>query len=175
MPAVFILKAEAGWRPVALDIGFYYFIILTLVATSVTKKQRGRILGMSQGKKKVLFMDDEQIVREVARHMLQSLGYDVELAESGEEAVKKYLDAYRSSTPYDAVILDLTIRDGMSGTDALGKIRDADPAVNAILSSGYSDDPAAEQYRDMGFRAKLTKPYNIQSLKQVLSSTIGSA
>lgn len=132
-------------------------------------------MSLTEGINKVLFMDDEKIVRDVARHMLLSLGYEVELAGNGEEAVGKYIDALNSPRPFRVVILDLSVRDGMGGEEALRKLQAADPGVKAIMSSGYSDDFAAARYRDLGFEASLTKPYDIKLLNKVICAVIDAA
>jgi PAS domain S-box-containing protein len=120
------------------------------------------------GKGRILVMDDEELVRTIAGHMISRLGYDVDFAENGEEAIEKYSGAMKTGRPFDAVILDLTIRAGMGGEETIRKIAELNPAVKAVVSSGFSDDDIVSNYRDYGFRAVLSKPYRIEALSEVL-------
>jgi PAS domain S-box-containing protein len=120
------------------------------------------------GKGRILVMDDEELVRTIVGHMISRLGYDVDFAENGEEAIEQYSAAMKTGRPFDAVILDLTIRAGMGGEEAIRKLTELDPAVRAIVSSGFSDDDIVSNYRDYGFRAVLSKPYRIEALGDVL-------
>ncbi len=124
--------------------------------------------GILTGKGRILIMDDEEVVRVVAGHMLESLGYEAEFAENGEQAIEKYRTAMKSNKPFHAVILDLTVRGGMGGKEAVGKLAAMDPKVRAIVSSGYSADDILSHYRDHGFQDVLSKPYQIEVLSRVL-------
>ena len=73
---------------------------------------------MSTGTRKILIMDDEEIIREVAGEMLKHFGYEVEVAKDGAEALEKYANAMKSGTSFDAVIMDLTIPGGPGGKQA---------------------------------------------------------
>ena len=79
--------------------------------------------------------------------------------------------------PFDAVILDLTIRGGMGGQDTIKKLREIDPNVKGIVSSGYSQDPVMANFKDFGFCAVITEPYTVdemgKQLHQVLERTVG--
>ena len=123
-------------------------------------------------KGRVLLMDDEDIVRDIASIMIRSLGHEVVLAEDGEKAIDKYKVAMKSHRRFDVVIMDLTIRGGMGGEDAIRKLREIDPRIKAIVSSGYSDRSAISDYQTIGFRACLTKPYDIDSLNAALNSLL---
>jgi PAS domain S-box-containing protein len=123
---------------------------------------------------KVLMMDDEQVIRDVAGELLGELGHEVEFAAQGNEAIEKYQTAKESGKPFDVVILDLTIRGGMGGAETITILREIDPKVKAIVSSGYSDDTATETYQHNGFLAFLKKPYDVTNLKDVLNKVLSS-
>jgi len=129
--------------------------------------------GSPHGKGKVLVMDDEENIREVAGEMLRFIGYSVEFADDGAEAVKQYEKALASGEPYAAVILDLTVPGGMGGSEAMEILRNMDPDVKAVVSSGYSNDPIMSDYKSFGFRGIITKPYKLTDLKKVLGEVIG--
>lgn len=120
------------------------------------------------GRERILVMDDEDIVREVAGSMLNHLGYDVLHARDGEEAIALYKMASGTDHPVGAVILDLTVPGGMGGAETLRRLREFDPGVRAVVSSGYSDDPVMDAYRAHGFCAVVPKPYRILDLQEAL-------
>ncbi len=117
---------------------------------------------------RVLAMDDEDFVRDVLEEMLAQLGYDVEVVSRGEEAVASYERAMREDRPFDAVIMDLTVRGGMGGREALAKIRAIDPDVRAIVASGYSDDDTLADPDAYGFVEALPKPFVLRDLAEAL-------
>src|SRR3989337_4603952 len=92
------------------------------------------------GKEKILVMDDYDMIRDVAGKMLTKLGYEVDFARDGSEAIELYKKSKNSGHPFDAVIIDLTIPGGMGGRETMQQLFEVDPYVKAIVSSGYSDD-----------------------------------
>ena len=130
--------------------------------------ETGRIFGEG----KILVMDDEQMIRELAGEILGHLGYEVEFAQDGDEAVALYKTALKIARPFDAVILDLTVRGGMGGKEAIQKLIDIDPDVKGIVSSGYSDDPGMTDFRKYGFSGVVAKPYTLEELGEKLSRVL---
>ena len=124
------------------------------------------------GRGRILVMDDEDIMRLIVGNMLEELGYTAAFAQDGEEAIKKYRSAMEEGRSFDAVIIDLTIRGGMGGADCIKRLLKIDPAVKAIVSSGYYDDPVMSNYRALGFKGVITKPYQIEDLSEVLYKTM---
>ena len=120
------------------------------------------------GKGKVLLMDDEQIILDVTLEVLKFLGYDVMFAKNGETAYDLYVREKNAGAPFDIVILDLSVPDGMGGKETIVKLRAFDPQVKAVVSSGYSNDPAVQDFTKYGFSGKLSKPYKITDMKQIL-------
>jgi len=120
------------------------------------------------GKGKVLLMDDEQIILDVTLEVLKFLGYEVMFAQTGEAAYNLYVQEKKAGSPFDIVILDLSVPEGMGGKETIGKIREFDPQVKAIVSSGYSNDPVVQDYIRYGFSGKLSKPYKINDMKLIL-------
>jgi two-component system cell cycle sensor histidine kinase/response regulator CckA len=104
--------------------------------------------------------------------MLQNLGYEAEVAKDGAEAIQMVKKAKETEKPYDAVILDLTIPGGMGGKEAIKKLLEIDPEVNAIVSSGYSDDPVLANFQEYGFKGMMPKPFEFQSLSKVLHEVL---
>jgi PAS domain S-box-containing protein len=117
----------------------------------------------------VLFMDDEAQVREVVHQMLEHLGWQVECAADGREAVERYHRALAAGRRFDVVVLDLTVPGGMGGREAVRQLRELDPELRAIVSSGYSNDTVLADYRSHGFFGMVAKPYRLDDLERVLS------
>jgi signal transduction histidine kinase/CheY-like chemotaxis protein/ABC-type uncharacterized transport system substrate-binding protein len=118
--------------------------------------------------KRLLVMDDEEMIREIAREILTHLGHDVDVCRDGESALALYRDARRQGRPYAAVIMDLTIPGRMGGKDLMSEILKIDPRAKGIVSTGYSDDPILASFRDYGFCAFVAKPYTPAELKDAL-------
>jgi CheY-like chemotaxis protein len=124
------------------------------------------------GEGTILVMDDDQSIRELAGEILLHLGYRVEFARDGAEAVALYQAALNSTKPFDAVILDLTVRGGMGGKETIQKLLAIDPRVKGIISSGYSEDPGITGYEQYGFRGVVAKPYTLEELGEKLSRVL---
>jgi CheY-like chemotaxis protein len=123
-------------------------------------------------KGKVLLMDDEQIILDVTREVLQFLGYEVQFARDGAEAITLYTREKAAGVPFDVVILDLSVPDGMGGREAIGKLKEVDPDVKAIVSSGYTNDPCVQEFARFGFAGILAKPYKINDMKTLLEQMV---
>jgi CheY-like chemotaxis protein len=118
---------------------------------------------------RILVMDDEEGVRDVVGMALRQLGHEVELVEDGQRAVEVYRSALGQGRPFGAVILDLTVRGGVGGRRAVQLLLEADPAVKAIVMSGYAHDPVLLAPERHGFKGVLTKPFNVRKLQEVLA------
>jgi PAS domain S-box-containing protein len=125
--------------------------------------------------RRILVMDDEQPICELAAELLTREGYAVDTALDGAEAVRKYVEAQGSGRPYDVVILDLTVRGGMGGRETVLKLAEVDPGVRAIVSSGYSQDLMMSRYREFGFSGVVSKPYSISELTQEIEQAIAGS
>lgn len=124
------------------------------------------------GKGKVLLMDDEQIILDVTLEVLRFLGYDVMFAPDGTAALELYKQEKEAGAPFDLVILDLSVSEGLGGKDAIALLKAYDSAVTAIVSSGYSNDPVVQNFMQYGFSGRLSKPYKINDLKEILEMMI---
>jgi CheY-like chemotaxis protein len=123
-------------------------------------------------KGRILVMDDAKAVRDVTGAMLSHIGYDVEFARDGREAIALYREAKQSDDPFDAVILDLTVQGGMGGIEAIQLLLALDPHARAIISSGYSGDPIMSEYHEFGFKTAILKPYKMEELEDLLERLI---
>jgi PAS domain S-box-containing protein len=117
---------------------------------------------------RILLMDDEEIVREVACQMLTHLGYTVEVCADGAEAVALYRENFERGDCFDVVIMDLTIPGGMGGKEAMTELLALDPRARGIVSSGYAAESVLARYVEYGFRGAVAKPYNMEDLDEAL-------
>ena len=121
---------------------------------------------------RILVMDDEAAIRHLTERVLRRLKYVPTMVADGEECVQAYRAAQAAGTPFDLVILDLTVPGGMGGKDAIAALRAIDPAVRAIVSSGYSNDPVVARHREFGFQAVVPKPYEMSVLADAIQRVL---
>ena len=121
---------------------------------------------------RVLFMDDEEPIRQMVVVLLQRLGFEVVVTADGREAVRGYIEAMRARQRFDLVIMDLTVPGGMGGKEAMAELRKLDPTVKGIVSSGYSSDPVMANFRAHGFSGMVAKPYRLTDLAKAIRSVL---
>ncbi len=170
-----IIKKHDGFITVDSEEGEGTSFIFYLPAgdhEEVLEKAEGEELVPGQGR--ILLMDDEEMVREVAGRMLSHLGYEVELAGDGVEALAKYEEALARGEPFAGVIMDLTVPGGMGGKRTIQRLLSMDPGARAIVSSGYAADPIMTNYREYGFAGCIRKPYKIGSLSRLLAEVLAN-
>ena len=170
-----IISNHGGYISVESSPGVGTTFAIYLPASPRTKehKDESEAISTPAAKAKILVMDDEEMVRTVARSMLIRLGHEVEVAEHGEEAIRLYQDAAALDTKFDLVIMDLTIQGGMGGKDAVQAILNLNPDAKVIVSSGYSGDPIMAKFEDFGFCAAIAKPYRLQELEKAIRRITG--
>jgi PAS domain S-box-containing protein len=122
---------------------------------------------------RVLFLDDEASIRQMAAVLLRRLGHDVVTAADGREAVEQFRAAKAEGKPFSLVVMDLTVPGGMGGLEALGHLRAIDPGVRAVVSSGYSIDPVLSNHLEHGFCGVITKPYDVERFSRVIAEALG--
>ncbi|MBT0665686.1 response regulator [Geobacter pelophilus] len=116
----------------------------------------------------VLVMDDDEDVRFIAAIMLKRIGFNVDFAENGKDAVVMYQSKLHSGSRYHAVILDLNVPGGMGGEEAVKLLKEIDPAVAAYVSCGNPFDPAMDDPASHGFRGAIAKPFLPEHLQVLL-------
>jgi CheY-like chemotaxis protein len=130
----------------------------------------GKIVENFRGK--LLLLDDDPTIQRTLSLILMKLGFQVEIAKDGHEAISKYSKAFKSNNQFTLVIMDLTIPGGMGGKEAIEKLKELDSDVKAIVSSGYSNDPIMANYKKYGFCGVLSKPYTVNQLKTLLQQLL---
>jgi signal transduction histidine kinase/ActR/RegA family two-component response regulator len=120
------------------------------------------------GTERLLVMDDEETLCTLFKAVLSQLGYVVQTAGDGAEAVALYQAAKAAGAGFDAVLLDLTVLGGMGGMEAAARLKQLDPNAKLIVSSGYSDAPVMSHFSDYGFDAVILKPWTVKEISDVL-------
>ncbi len=132
-----------------------------IVTTAATASEPAAV---PMGSGRVLILDDEEAICMLVTCALEPLGYEVTETQDGLVALEKYEEAMKSGRKYDLVISDLTMPGRMSGQEAIRRLRELDPEVRAIVSSGYANDPVMSRYQEFGFCGMIAKPYEIDAL-----------
>ena len=170
-----IIKRHGGHITVQSQVGVGTSVSVYLPATAEgPPKTTEETPRESAGKAKILAMDDDEMIRDLLQQMLLRMGYTVEVARDGDEAIELYGRAMDTGEPFDAVILDLTVPGAMGGKETLDKLRQMDATVKAIVSSGYSNDPIMSDYQKYGFKGVVAKPYNFQGLADTIAGLLRS-
>ena len=124
------------------------------------------------GYRKILVVDDEEIVRDVTGGMLNYMGCRVGFAKNGLEAIARYKQAFGAGEPFDAVILDLSLPGGPDATDTVKKLQQIHPGVKVVASTGSPDNPVVGHFKELGFHALLLRPYKSGQLAEALSRVL---
>ena len=177
-----IVKRHDGLITVESELGRGTTLSIYLPAASAESQAPGArrlevdsqstIVNRQSTIQRVLVMDDEEMVRKVIAALLGHIGYEVELAVDGVEAIEMYKGAMESGKAYEAVILDLTNKVGMGGVEAIERLLKIDPDVKAVVATGYSSDPILSNFREHGFCGSLSKPFTLDELKTTLSEVV---
>ena len=121
---------------------------------------------------KILVMDDDDNIRTITCILLEKMGYNPMATPDGETAVEEYRRAFLVGNPYDAVIMDITVPDGMGATEAIKKMKAIDPGVCAIVTSGLVSEMNYDDLYGQGFSGVLKKPYRSANLREVIDSVL---
>ncbi|MBL0714202.1 MAG: response regulator, partial [Desulfosarcina sp.] len=143
------------------------------ISAPTRKEETGPMVMNGTRTGRILVMDDEEMIRNLTGNILSRLGYEPAFARHGDEAIAQYRDALAKGKPFDAVILDLTVKGGLGGKETIQQLLAIDPAVRGIVSSGYANDPGITNYRDYGFCAVVAKPYRIKEISDQLEQVLG--
>jgi PAS domain S-box-containing protein len=168
-----IIKNHSGYIDVQSEtgVGTSFYIYLPASYEKALAKEK-KVVTNLQGIGYILLMDDDENVRKCVRNMLNYLGYEVEVAKNGDEAIDLYMKAKESAHPFSAVIMDLTIKGGKGGKETIKELTEIDPEVKAIVSSGYFNDPIMANFKQYGFCGVIPKPYEIEILSSLLDRII---
>lgn len=138
--------------------------VVEVVSSSVSASpvERGRIL----------VMDDEEIIRDVLKAMLERMGFRVALAREGRAALELFRFAMAEGDPFVLVMVDLTVIGGWGGQQTALEIKAIEPTTRIVATSGYSTDPIFANFRKYGFSGILPKPFLYQELRDVVEGLL---
>jgi two-component system cell cycle sensor histidine kinase/response regulator CckA len=172
-----IIKNHGGYVSVTSKLGVGTTVSVSLpVSLRREAEPHTESVGRgTAGRGRILVMDDEASIRTVAANMLTFLGHHAEVVSNGSAAVERYKHELQEGRPYDAVILDLMVPGGMGGKEAIERLTKIDPDVNAIMASGYTQDPVMTGFKDYGLKAVISKPFTLEELSQAIDSVMVKA
>ena len=152
--------------------GTRFTIYLPAILGANTVKTAATTIASPVKAARVMLMDDEEMILDVAQAQLAVLGHEAIAVNDGEQAINKYQELQDNNTPVDIVIMDLTIPGGMGGEEAGRRLLKIDPTAKLIVASGYSNDPVMANFEDYGFRAAIAKPFDLKELSDVIASVL---
>ena len=136
---------------------------------TMKKKKKKKLPTKQISFKRILIMDDEEMILNITEKLFKKLGFFVAVSKNGEEMLNIYKNAMKKGEKFDIVLIDLTIHGGMGGEEAVKKLLELDKDAVAVVSSGYSNSPIMANFKDYGFKACLIKPYKIDDIKNLIN------
>ena len=169
-----IIEAHQGSIGVQSAPGFgtSIYIVLPVLSSVHQRSDHKALTPELLSASSILILEDDSLIRQLLVANLINEGYSVSETEEGSETVSTYHERFKSGKPFDLIIMDLSIPNGMGGVDAIKEIRKINPDVKAIVSSGYSDDPVMSNPKEYGFDAVLPKPYKPQELNSLVKKLL---
>ena len=167
-----IIKNHEGHITVESEIGkgTTFLIHLPVFSEKVDVPLPLQPVAAKRGSGRILVLDDDSMITKVLEKILRSLNYTAECFPDSDQAVARYRKTWGTPDAFDAVILDLTVPGGKGAKAAMGVLLEINPAIKAIVSSGYSNNNIVANYKEYGFSAILPKPYSIEEVSETLSS-----
>ncbi|MCD6397771.1 MAG: response regulator [Spirochaetaceae bacterium] len=146
---------------------FFLYLPASENELPISKTQIPENQSITKNSYTILVMDDEEMIRTMLTTLLTKLGHKVSTSCDGAETIEKY-----KNSSFDFVILDITIPGGIGGIETIKQLKQINPDIKAIVSSGYANSPVISNYYDYGFCASLTKPYLLDELKTVIEKVM---
>lgn len=166
-----IIKAHGGYIDVQSEKGKGTSFKIYLPATKAVVKNQGAVVREEQllmRHKTILLVDDEELVLEVSQEMLKAMDYDALTAKGGEEAMEVYK---KCRDTIDLVLLDMVMPD-MGGSKVYDRLKEMNPDVKVLLSSGYSINGEATEIMARGCNGFIQKPFNFKDLSQEIKKIL---
>jgi CheY-like chemotaxis protein len=172
-----IVKRHYGHIDVKSKPGEGTTFTIYLPATRSINVKRGREVKeeKKRGKIRIMIVDDDEMILKSTGKLLKLMGYYVDTVLNGETGIKILKENLSNNNPFDLVILDLVIPGGMGGVEILQQLREIDPDIKAVVSSGYSDEEVLGNYGEYGFNGIVPKPYKSSELQAEINRVLSEA
>ncbi len=169
-----IIKKHNGY--IFVESKEYFGTTFRIYLPAVNETNNENIESISKNNEKlsgkILLMDDEDMILKIGKEMLELLGFEVTISKNGNEAIEYYKQELGNNSPFDLVIVDLTIPGNKGGKETQQELFKIDENVKVIVSSGYSNSKIIANYRDYGFKAAIIKPYTLDKLIAVIKDVL---
>lgn len=149
--------------------GSTFTMYLPATTKSASSEEVTNADNMHTGSGTFLIMDDEELIRDTIRNMLETIGYSVVCKENGTEAVDFFNTEIKSGRTFAGMIFDLTVPGAMGGKTAVEMIRKTNKEIPVFVASGYADDPVMKNPTEFGFMASICKPFRKSELVAMLN------
>ena len=126
------------------------------------------MVSVDKNARKVLLVDDEEVILAVGKDLLKALGYRVLLARDGKEAIEVYR---KDQKDIDLVFLDM-VMPNMGGGEAYDRLKDINPNIKVLLSSGYTIDGQATEILERGCNGFIQKPFRMNDLSEKIRAIL---
>jgi two-component system, cell cycle sensor histidine kinase and response regulator CckA len=167
-----IIKNHGGFIDVNSEKGkgtfFYIYLPAIVTQNTLQNKEIGHRDKITPGTETILFVDDEDMITDVGRQLLEKLGYTVLTAGSGREAIEIF---QKHLNEISLVIIDM-IMPGLNGGETYDELKKIDPNIKVLLASGYSIDGLAQDILDRGCHGFIQKPFNIKTLSNRIRTVL---
>ena len=169
-----IIKNHDGHIEVNSEIekGTEFVIYLPSIGAIHTPEDVDQQSKAVAGSGKILFMDDEEQIRNIADKILSKLGYDVTCVSEGKELLNVYDEHNDKNNNFDLVIMDLIVKNGLGGLETIKLLLEKHPNAKAIVSSGYSNESLMSEYQKYGFVECIMKPYTVKEFSSKINSVL---
>jgi len=119
---------------------------------------------------KILVMDDDSFICDFISEIIEMSGHQSVITNKGETAIELFKKAFLSKQPFDAVFLDIIVRNGMGGIDTLRILKKIDKNINTIIISGENIDKNSEEYSSFAINHTINKPFTITQMSQLIDN-----
>lgn len=170
-----ILTNHSGWITVSSEVEQGAAFTFYLPAVTLSAMDGDHMETIPSGSGRILVMDDDEGIRMALDKLLTRMGYEVVGAPEGEAALEAYRASQKEGRPFDVVILDLTIAGGLGGLQTFQELWELNPAIKAIVASGYLTDPVMAKYQEYGFVGILSKPFSAEELGKTLNDVLAKS